>query len=485
MNKEDANIEQIRDYFAGRLDAKAMHALEKRALEDPFLAEAMEGFHEHPDNVSKDLDDLQARLENRVYKKHFSLKPWLIAASVVLLLGLGTYFVLNNSSKNENESAKTIAKNVTKNKPAKIAADTIKNDSIKNSLAINTPKAIAKNQEIIESKNALGSINKRDNEVAVNARKSYVPASASTPILQNNTLESKVSIAEALQNQMSDFDIQPSDSHQQFQIVDSITGAPIMGASAVAHNNKGFATDNNGYFYLPDSLKNLHLKISALGYESKTVALSNNIIKLQQAKASLNDVVVVGYGVQKKESLTGAVAGISVTKNNPSPANILIRGNAALNHTSPLVLIDGRPDSLTSVSPQDVASISVLKGTEARALYGTRGADGVILVTTKKGDTNSFTFKKSKANVPAAHPQTGWEQFSDYVKTSVKKLDSTGAKGSVILSFSVQPTGRLTGFKIIKGLSDERNQQATDILKNGPLWTYDATSHTGFYTIDF
>ena len=428
MNKEAINIELIKDYFAGRLGAKAMHALEKRALEDPFLAEAMEGYEKHFANAKENTDELESRLNERITKKHFRLKPWLVAASVILILGAGTLFMFNNQNKKTRITANEIARNalteqlntkkyntqnIVSHRPDTSYAASSKTIALqKNKKRMDTVKnepAIAdKNNDPTENA-AIASLPKRED-------KAYATPAASA--VRPDT----ISIASALEHQIPSLDIQSSDD-KKIQIVDPETGKP-----------------------------------------------------LSPVKESLNDVVVVGYGAQKKESLTGAVA------DNKS---IMIRGNATLNHASPLILIDGMPDSLGAVPPQNIASINVLKGGDATALYGTRGANGVLLITTKNRDANNLSFKKSKSNAALSHPQTGWDKFNDYVRTAVKNSDSTGAKGTVMLRFSVLPNGHLSDFKIIRGLSGKRNQQAIDILKNGSLWTYDATSHTGFYTIDF
>lgn len=478
MNKEDINIELIKDYFAGKLDAKTMHALEKRALEDPFLAEAMEGFHNRPDNVSKDLDDLQVRLENRIHKESFALKPWLVAASVIMLLGIGTYFIWNNSNNKTQNLAKEIVQNAIVQQPVVANGDSqnlkavTQDSSSKILLSHNTIKARSVSEKRI--------LTDTNNNIAIVSKPANIRVLS--PDIVSPGKKENGGVAATLQGSVSGIAVRPET--RTILIIDSVTQNPLVNVSVTASNgNFKAASNSKGYVHLPDSLNEVN--ISYIGYENKTVAVNNKVVKLQPAAASLNDVVVVGYGTQKKEALTGAVAGVSVTKNNPSPENIYIRGNATLNHTSPLILIDGTPGSITAVSPQDIASVNVLKGAEATALYGARGANGVLLVTTKKGDTNSFSFKKSKANIQASRPQTGWDEFNDYVKTSVRNLDSTGAKGSVILSFSIQPNGHLTDIRIIKGLSDERNLQAISILKNSPLWIYGATTHTGFYTIDF
>lgn len=483
MNKDDVNIELIRDYFAGKLDAKAMHALEKHALEDPFLAEAMEGFHLRPGDVPADLGDLQERLENRVYKKSFVLKDWLAAASVVLLLGIGSYFLWIRTGNKTQGLAKEIVQNAIVQQPVAANSDSQdlkarRQDSLSEILLANRSiKAKHTTKKGPEPRLSSGT----SNDISVISR----PANAET--LSSQIVSRKPddnSIAATLQGRVAGIATGPAT--RSLLILDSVTQRPLAAVSVNIPNSDFAALSNaEGYVHLPDTLKADMVSISAIGYARKIVAANNKVARLQPAAESLNDVVVVGYGKQEKQSLTGAVADLSAAKHNPSPVNIRLRGNAVSNHASPLILIDGNPDSLAAVSPQDVASINVLKDSKATALYGTRGVNGVILVTTKKADTNSISFRKSKMKIQVPGPQTGWDRFGDYVKTTVKNLDSAGVHGPVMLSFSINPDGRPANFKIIKGLSDQRNRQAIDILKNGPLWIYNAASHIGFYTIDF
>ncbi|ANI90319.1 hypothetical protein A9P82_14065 [Arachidicoccus ginsenosidimutans] len=406
MNNEEINIDLIKDYFAGKLDAKAMHALEKRALEDPFLAEAMEGFFTYSNNVPYDLNELQTRLKNRVSKKSFNLKPWLIAASIVLLLGIGVFFVLNNSNNKTQNIAKEIVQNANIQQPVVINNDT-----------------------------------------------------QSSVVTQTDTTSKIVALRKKEMKIIRD--TFPSPYKKVFPEKELIL------AKNNTFNNKSFVAAN---IIIPSK------KISDSSFASTLQGKVAGIV-VDTTTANLNDVVVVGYGTQKKESITGAVA---ATDNH-----MMIRGNNSLDKTAPLILIDGSSGNLDSINPRDIASFNILKDSKATAIYGSRGANGVILITTKKRNVNNLSFAKLKKDTSIVHPQISWKKFKDYVENAVKKSDTTGTKGTVILSFSVLPDGRLTDFKIIKGLSYERDQQAIDILKNGPLWNYNSISHTGFYTIEF
>lgn len=199
-------------------------------------------------------------------------------------------------------------------------------------------------------------------------------------------------------------------------VTDSATGRALAGVTIqVKGAQTGTVTDQDGRFSLevpPGSV----LEVSYLGYTAKQVTVGGQSmlrISLAATATGLNQLVVVGYGVQQKKDVTGAIASVQskdFVKGFASDAAQLIRGKVAglavvipdgnpvttsqLNlrgittlsgNTQPLVLIDGVPGSLSTVAPEDIASIDVLKDGSAAAIYGTRGTNGVILITTKKG----------------------------------------------------------------------------------------------------
>ncbi len=209
--------------------------------------------------------------------------------------------------------------------------------------------------------------------------------------------------------------------NEQITVSGSVTdsaGAPLVGVTIkVKGENKGVVTDAGGRFTLvvPD---NAVLQISYIGYESEEVAVKGKSILhiiLRPSVSTLNQLVVVGYGTQKRadvtdaittispqefksipstdvaQALAGKVAGLNITQNNAIPGvspSILIRGQNSISaNTSPLIVLDGVPYSgdINSINPNDIANISVLKGPSATAIYGTRGSNGVILITTKTG----------------------------------------------------------------------------------------------------
>ena len=198
--------------------------------------------------------------------------------------------------------------------------------------------------------------------------------------------------------------------------VKDAAGEPVIGASVVVKGTtNGTITDFDGNFELSGVSKGATLEISFVGFATQTITFNGQAINvvLKEDNEMLDELVVVGYGVQKKANLTGSVASINaealesravasvsaamagtmpgVTSIQTSGApgaqtgSITIRGKNSINAASPLVIVDGVPGSMNNIDPQDIESISVLKDAASAAIYGVQAANGVILITTKKG----------------------------------------------------------------------------------------------------
>ncbi len=211
--------------------------------------------------------------------------------------------------------------------------------------------------------------------------------------------------------------------------VKDATGEPIIGATVrVAGTDGGAVTDIDGNFTL-NAEPGAKLQISYIGYETQEVTAAKNVVVTLQEDAgkSLNEVVVIGYGRARKSDLTGSVtaikpdemnhglvtsaqdalqgkiAGVNITTSGGEPgggATIRIRGGSSLNASNnPLIVIDGlamdsygiqgASNPLSLVNPNDIESFTVLKDASATAIYGSRASNGVIIITTKKGQKNA------------------------------------------------------------------------------------------------
>ena len=199
-------------------------------------------------------------------------------------------------------------------------------------------------------------------------------------------------------------------------------GQPIIGAAIkVVGTTTGVLTDVNGRFSVVMPEGKDQLEVTYLGYESKTVKAKNGMrIFLQSDAQALDEVIVVAYGTQKKSSFTGsastvkgenleklqvsnlgkalegAAAGVQVTSESGTPgsdAKIRIRGIGSISASQqPLIVVDGVPyeGSLNSIPTQDIESMTILKDAAANSMYGARGSNGVIMITTKSGKTGKI-----------------------------------------------------------------------------------------------
>ncbi len=217
-------------------------------------------------------------------------------------------------------------------------------------------------------------------------------------------------------------------------VTDASDGSPIVGATVLNSNKKGTSTDIRGHYTIT-AKKGENLTFSYVGMESKTIKADKAVLNvaLSENNAVLNEVVVVGYGTMKKRDLSGAVgqikgddlmkgnptdfgqglqgkvAGVVVNQNDGAPGaglSITVRGaNSFTTGTQPLYIVDGIPfdtggtpssdanannnqtsNPLSFINPHDIQSIEVLKDASATAIYGSRGANGVVLITTKRGE---------------------------------------------------------------------------------------------------
>lgn len=205
-------------------------------------------------------------------------------------------------------------------------------------------------------------------------------------------------------------------------VIKDETGEPIIGATVrVKGQSEGTVSDFDGNFTL-DITDDNTLQISYIGYQTQEFAVGKQhhfSIVLEEDKKILNEVVVIGYGTQKKGDITssvgsvksedftagaindagqliqGKIAGLSVTNPSGNPVGgteISLRGNTTIlgASTNPLILIDGVPGDFNTVAPEDIESIDVLKDGSAAAIYGSRGTNGVVLITTKKSKGNNI-----------------------------------------------------------------------------------------------
>lgn len=244
------------------------------------------------------------------------------------------------------------------------------------------------------------------------------------------------STAEAVQSQQKAITGKVSDSR----------GAGLPGVSIVIKGtNVGTVTDIDGNYKLSSITPETVLSFSFIGMKTQDVKVGSNSkinVVLEEETIGIEEVVAIGYGTQKKGEVTSAVAsvksenflkgkigdaaelvkgkiaGLSITKASGDPnatSTIMLRGiTTIMGNVSPLVLVDGVEGSLTTVAPENIASIDVLKDASAAAIYGTRGANGVILITTKAGKRES----QSRVSLNSYTSLSEWYKTADFMNTN-------------------------------------------------------------------
>lgn len=273
-------------------------------------------------------------------------------------------------------------------------------------------------------------------------------------------------------------------------VLHSPSGDPLSGATITVKGTKNSTISNaNGEFSVKASPGNT-LVISYIGYQTKEISIgskTNLNLSLKQVASSMNEVVVVGYGTAKKSDLTGAVTSVSTKdiKNQPTPRldealqgrapglvvqnnsaspngniSIRIRGSNSINGANdPLIVIDGLlGGDIANINPNDVESIEILKDASSTAIYGSRGANGVVLITTKKGASGKVTVQYNGfLNFNSVRKKMDLLNAAQYAET----VDSNRADIGVTLPFSQE---QIESFKKNGGIDwqDEIYQNALE-----------------------
>lgn len=227
-------------------------------------------------------------------------------------------------------------------------------------------------------------------------------------------------------------------------------GSPVVGANIlIAGTTNGTVTDADGHFDMGIEKSDAVLEVRYIGYLTERISVKGKTtihVQLKEDYQQLDDVVVVGYGVQKKENLTGAVdavkgeklsartvASTSQSLQGISPgttvlnaggepgadgATIRIRGVGTFNNSDPLILVDGVTVSgIDNIDPQDIDNISILKDAASSAIYGARAANGVILITTKRGKSGNLSVRyNGYVGWQSLTRQPEWVSADDYMR---------------------------------------------------------------------
>ncbi len=281
-------------------------------------------------------------------------------------------------------------------------------------------------------------------------------------------------------------------------VQDAANGDPLIGVNVVLPaadgTVQGTITDFEGRFELADVPKGASLQFSYIGYQRKEAVIETGgpiIVEMLADAESLEEVVVIGYGTQRKRDLTGAVSlvgsetieelkpikieqalqgttpGVNVTQQSGSPGaglDIRIRGVSTNGQNAPLVIIDGYQSDLNTLNPSDIETITVLKDAQA-AVYGTIGANGVILVTTKSG-------RKNQA------PQVSYNAYLGLQESSRLLPLLNATEYALLLNESYAAGGQDLPYPNASGLGTGTDWQA-EVFGTAPMSSHDVTISGG------
>lgn len=285
-------------------------------------------------------------------------------------------------------------------------------------------------------------------------------------------------------------------------VKDAESGAVIPGVNVVSSSGKSASTDLNGTYILKEIPAGSTVEFSYLGYKETRIKISKSnlalVVNLKSDVQSLEQVVVIGYGSQKKKDITGAVglvdsktidklkpikieqaltgtlAGVTVTSQSGAPGaglDIRIRGVQSNLDNSPLYIVDGNISDPSILNPSDIESITVLKDAQA-AIYGVRGANGVVIIKTKMGKRNSKT-------AFAYNSYTG----SQSTTKQLSLLNAT--EYALLLNESYANGGRPLPYPNVSGLGAGTNWQNEVFNSAAPMQSHDISVSGGSEKINF
>ncbi len=287
----------------------------------------------------------------------------------------------------------------------------------------------------------------------------------------------------------------------QGQITEASSGEPLIGANILIQGTgTGTITDFDGSFELPDVPIGSILIISYTGYAEQQVEVTGSDplkIEMSEDAAALDEVVVIGYSSAKKREVTGSVSilnsktienirpvkveqalqgtvsGVNVTTTSGSPGgglDIRIRGIGTNGNNAPTVLIDGYIGDLSTLNPNDIENITVLKDAQA-AIYGTIGANGIILVTTKSGRKNT-------------RPTISYDGFFQLQETSRTLPVLNASEYALLLNESYAAAGQDLPFPDVSNLGRGIDWQ-DEVFETSPLWSHNVSISGGSESVTY
>lgn len=308
---------------------------------------------------------------------------------------------------------------------------------------------------------------------------------------------------------------QEKQTHEVSGTITDESNQPLPGVTiTLKGGSSGTVTDANGKYLLRVSVESGTLEFSSLGFDRQEAAFSNGRttinIQLKSNQKALGEVVVVGYGTQRKVNLLGAVSavkvdqkitsrslpnassalaglvpGLAVTQSTgmagKNQSSLLIRGLGTVNNSNPLVVVDGMPDvDINRVNVNDIESISVLKDATSASVYGSRAANGVILITTKSGKGQRKTVLSFNGNYAVQKPTKSYEFMADYPRALT--LQQRAAAVNTLRSQWLFKDGTIDQWMAL-GMIDPLRYPNTDwwdiITRDGAIQNYNLSASGG------
>jgi hypothetical protein len=365
VNKRETDISQIKKYLDGELDARAMHQLERRAQDDPFLMDAMEGYEKTGKDQQVHLNELTNRLHDRITQKKARIIPLRligIAASILLVCSIGGWWLLNNHSANTPKLALAVKPESKKT----VTVDTVIPQPKAEVAAVKQiPRTVHPRQFKEERKAAAPAVSSVAIPEAVATVKTAEPVSKDTTplnemvVMENTAQQKKGRVAGVpIANDKSQItNVPTSKTIIKGSVTGKNDGLPVVGAAIrVAGTTKTAVTDVNGNFALPVDSGKVKLIVSYIGYNAQVVNIQDkDVVKiaLQPSSAALAEVAVTGYSSQKKKDIALATTnlGVAKAKKLPDSSDQLLteqKVGADVGRKSTPVLVNGRslPETL-------------------------------------------------------------------------------------------------------------------------------------------
>ena len=520
MSANKNNISQIRKYLNGELDARAMHELERQALDDPFLADALEGYALKGDQ-QHNLADLQKRLQRRTAptRKRLTLWPSLtIAASVLLFVAAGGWWLVNSHSSSVNElpaADHAIAK-------AKPVMPAVKVPEPKPYSAVLSPASpdnlvITQNPKSSIQPKSLGNryappaptpaaVAAEPQAESMSAKPQQVQADeavANSPKLAQQLVRDKAAGANGLPGSSPDIRIRgvgPIAGKEPLYVVDgkvfggkisNIKPADIQSISILKDASSTAIYGSRG----ANGVVLVTTKRHSIARLKSDSALSENMLasvpiygnQAQERKEATSSVASV-KPAEIQQSLQGSVAGVIVSKGKKVKASDTLRtitGKVLDKSGTPLPGVSILTADKSKIVQTDVNGkfkidafnkeellVSYI-GYESKRLK-VKGKDSLnVSLNPSSASLNEvvvvgYGAANNEREAEAARPQKGWSVFNQYIKDNAKPVN--GKIGVVRLSFVVNTDRSLTNFKILKSLSAEADKAAIELVQNGPVW---------------